>query len=312
MQDDLKEALGSLKPKDKAPHSVSVLSRWIAEAENQIGDGRSGRLSWLVASVVVTAKLQQVVDDLGEPLFLLKGGSLLQHRLGLAARPTKDLDGLVRDDIGKYISLLDEKMREGWGAIGFSRSEVTEIRVPGKIVNPRQFEMSLSLKGRTWRKIVVELSPDEGKAGEHIEEFPSPTLSGFGLPTPNELAGLAMSYQLAQKVHAASAPHNPPEYVNYRARDVVDIILIKDLAASSGNPSSEDMRVAIEDIFSAREAEARKAKRIPHVLPATIIAYPHWVSDYDSAAHAVGLDMGMDEAVEMANDWIAEVISLSK
>ena len=71
MQGDLKETLGSLKPKNKAPHSVSVLSRWIAEAENQIDDGCSGRLSWLVASVVVTAKLQQVVDDLGEPLFSL-------------------------------------------------------------------------------------------------------------------------------------------------------------------------------------------------------------------------------------------------
>ena len=129
MKNTINEALASLKPRDKDPHSVSVLARWIAEAENQMEGGRSGRLSWLVASVVATAKLQQVVDELGKPLFLLKGGSLLQHRLGLASRPTKDLDGLVRAEISEFIGLLDEKMRERWGAVGFSRSEVSVIEI---------------------------------------------------------------------------------------------------------------------------------------------------------------------------------------
>ena len=307
MENNLNEALASLKPRGKDPHSVSVLSRWIAEAENQIGEGRSGRLSWIVASVVATAKLQQVVDSLGKPLFLLKGGALLQHRLGLVARPTKDLDGLVRDDVGEFMRLLDENMRENWGAISFSRSEVAEIRVPGKSVNPRQFEMTLSLKGRTWRKVTVEISPDEGMAGSHIEGFPSPSLSGFGLPTPDEIAGLAMCYQVAQKIHAASAPHNPPEYVNKRARDLVDIMLIKNLSATTGSPATEEVRSAVLDVFSVRAVEAEAAGRIPQMLPATITAYPHWSTDYKAAADAVGLGLSLDEAVAEANKWLSTI-----
>ncbi len=56
MKNTINEAIASLKPRDKDPHSVSVLARWIAEAGNQMEGGRSGRLSWLVASVVATAK----------------------------------------------------------------------------------------------------------------------------------------------------------------------------------------------------------------------------------------------------------------
>jgi hypothetical protein len=36
-----------------------------------------------------------------------------------------------------------------------------------------------------------------------------------------------MRYQIAQKVHASTDPHNPPEFVNDRARDVVDLLLLR-------------------------------------------------------------------------------------
>ena len=54
------------------------------------------RLSWLVASTVVVAALQRAVDDTGTPLFLLKGGTYLQHRLHRQGRATKDVDGIAR------------------------------------------------------------------------------------------------------------------------------------------------------------------------------------------------------------------------
>lgn len=77
---NLVAALGGLRPKDKQPNFARVLNAWIAQVERRLGsDG--GRLGWLVASTIATAALQQAVDELGEPLFLLKGGTLLQHRL---------------------------------------------------------------------------------------------------------------------------------------------------------------------------------------------------------------------------------------
>lgn len=58
---NLSEAVGSLRPKDKAPNSARVLNTWIAQVERQL-ESDGGRLGWLVASTVVAAALQQAVD----------------------------------------------------------------------------------------------------------------------------------------------------------------------------------------------------------------------------------------------------------
>jgi hypothetical protein len=105
----LSAALAQLPPKAKAPNSVRVLDVWIAQAEAKLGATR-GRLGWLVASTVVAAALQQAVDEHGDPLWLLKGGTLLQHRLP-GARATTDLDGLARGGIDEFTTALDVVLR---------------------------------------------------------------------------------------------------------------------------------------------------------------------------------------------------------
>lgn len=306
----LQEGLDAMRPRGKEPRSVSVLDLWIARAEADMGVGRTGRLAWLVASTVVAAKLQQVVDGGGASRFSLKGGTLLQHRLGLATRATKDLDGIVRGDIEEFFASMDVALREPWGAIDFKRSEVEEIRVPSRIINPRRFTVTLMLRGRSWRNVLVEISPDEGNAGSSQESFRAPSLEGLGLPTPDHLVGMAMSYQLAQKIHGATDLHDPERgYRNDRPRDVVDIILIKGLSEETGSPSLESARVAIEDIFAARADEARALDRLVRTWPAKVTAYPHWKVAFDAAAEEVGLGMGMgmDDAVALVNDWLAAI-----
>lgn len=92
--------LKTLKPKTKQPVSTKILNTWITQAEGQLGDeARGGRLGWLIASSVAIAAVQRAVDVDGRQLFLLKGGTLLQHRLNVTARTTKDVDGLIRGDI---------------------------------------------------------------------------------------------------------------------------------------------------------------------------------------------------------------------
>lgn len=70
----LADLLRTLKPKDRQPVSAAVLNNWIFQAESKLD-----------------------VDD--RQVFLLKGGTLLQHRLTSTARATKDVDGLVRADL---------------------------------------------------------------------------------------------------------------------------------------------------------------------------------------------------------------------
>lgn len=125
----------SLSPKKKSQTARAPWEKWIAQAESKMEGVRAGRLAWLVASTVATAKLQRVVDEFENPRFVLKGGTLLQHRLGLESRATKDLDGIVRGDIDDFLAGLDARMGEDWGSISFSRSEVETIDVPVKSVN---------------------------------------------------------------------------------------------------------------------------------------------------------------------------------
>lgn len=84
-------------PKTEEPASTKVLNTWIAQAAGKLGDeARGGRLGWLIASSVAIAAVQRAIDTEGRHLFLLEGGTLLQHRLNATARTTKDVDGLIR------------------------------------------------------------------------------------------------------------------------------------------------------------------------------------------------------------------------
>src|SRR5659263_262809 len=108
--DGLVRPLSQLKPKGQQPKSVAILNQWIAHAERSLGvPAAGGRMGWLVASTVVIAALQQAVDHTGTPSFLLKGGTMLQHRLGLTARATSDIDGLIRGDIARVVVESDDE-----------------------------------------------------------------------------------------------------------------------------------------------------------------------------------------------------------
>jgi hypothetical protein len=300
---NLAAALGGLRPKDKQPNSARVLNAWIMQAERQLGsDG--GRLGWLVATTIVTAALQQAVDELGEPLFLLKGGTLLQHRLPGTTRSTTDLDGLIRGGIDTYLETLDEVLQRPWGACQLRRGPVEIIDVPNRLIKPRRFDAVVLLGGVTWRRIQVEVSPDEGSAGSTGEHVPAPSLAAFGLPTPDRLTGLAMRYQIALKIHAASDPHDPPAHENDRARDVVDLLLLRELVSTQAMPTLPGIKDAVLDIFDARARDAAALGLPSRTWPTLLTAHPHWRVSFARATASVGLDIGLDDAVDQVNTWI--------
>ena len=86
------DRMAHLPERGKEPTSTRVLDGWVNQAQQKLGMD-AGRLGWLIASTVVVAALQRAVDESGRSLFLLKGGTYLQHRMSWAGRPTKDVDG---------------------------------------------------------------------------------------------------------------------------------------------------------------------------------------------------------------------------
>jgi len=232
---------------------------------------------------------------------------LLQHKLPGQTRTTTDLDGMVTGDLDEYLDVLDSIMNSQWGPLTFTREPVEAIRVPYKVIKPRRFDVVVKINGVTWRRIQVEVSPEEGSAGEAWETVAPPSLAGFGLPTPDHLVCLQMRYQIAQKVHASTEPHNPPDYVNDRAHDVVDLILIRRMAENTGEPSLASIHDALVDIFDARAQEAIQLGRHPRCWPVQLVAYPHWKDSFERAASQAGLAMNLDEAVAVINEWLDEI-----
>lgn len=308
----LARTLHEQKEKKSQPASASILNKWITLAESRLGEEvGGGRLGWLIASSVAVAAAQRAVDQDGQQLFLLKGGTLLLHRLDVPARTTKDIDGLIRGDIDDFIAILDGVFQEPWGPFNLRRGVVQVIDVPTRLLKPRRFDVYLELRGTTWRRVQFEISPDEAGIGgesEHIGPLP---LAGFGLPNVDGLVGLALRHQIAQKFHAVSDPHNPPEMVNDRPRDVVDLILLKDLVTATGHPTASAVAQASRAVFAARAEDAMALGLEPRHWPVKVIPHKHWKESYSRAAKDVGFEKALEDAVTEINDWIAELSSQS-
>jgi hypothetical protein len=240
---------------------------------------------------VTVAVLQRAVDDSGKPLFLLKGGTYLQYRLPSGSRATKDVDGLVRGDLEAFLSALDGVLAEDWGSVALQRTASEVIDVPGKVVKPRRFYLKLLIRGEVWRRVKVEVSPDEGGAGGVHEELAPATLHHFGLPTPDPLIGIGVRYQVAQKLHACTDPHDPPASLNDRARDVPDLLMLRQLTVDEGIPTLLDLRGACESVFAARAAEAAQLGHEPRGWPPHVAAHAGWEIAPLSAAE-MGVERG--------------------
>ena len=300
------QRLDHLPDRGKEPNSARTLDAWIIQAQERVGVDH-GRLGWLVASTVVVAALQRAVDESDAPRFLLKGGTYLQHRLDWAGRSTKDVDGIVRGDIDGFLDALDRSLREPWGPLRLSRTETEVIQTPTRVLRPRRFDVKVSLRGVVWRSVKVEISPDEAGIGDHPFVFATPSLSHFGLPSPDALVGIALRFQIAQKLHACTDPHDPPHAVNDRPRDLVDLLLLRDLLASDTATTDADLRAAGQAVFDTRAAEAQQLGLVARHWPPAVQSHPHWPDDYARAAGDAGLTVTLDDAIAELNDWIGKL-----
>ena len=300
------QRLDHLPDRGKEPNSARTLDAWIIQAQERVGIDH-GRLGWLIASTVVVAALQRAVDESDAPRFLLKGGTYLQHRLDWAGRSTKDVDGIVRGDIDGFLDALDRSLREPWGPLRLSRTETEVIQTPTRVLRPRRFDVKVSLRGVVWRSVKVEISPDEAGIGDHPFVFATPSLSHFGLPSPDALVGIALRFQIAQKLHACTDPHDPPHAVNDRPRDLVDLLLLRDLLASDTATTDADLRAAGQAVFDTRAAEAQQLGLVARHWPPAVQSHPHWPDDYARAAGDAGLTVTLDDAIAELNDWIGKL-----
>jgi hypothetical protein len=282
--------------------SARLLDQWVRDAE-AITKGAGKRIGWMLASTVVIAALQRALASDQQPLFLVKGGLYLELRLGLKARTTKDVDTLFRGGAEEFERAVDEVLTEPWGPFTFERTKLERVTKAPRLIKPYRFDVKLIVRGKTWRRIQVEVSFPEGRVGSTTAPVPAPDVGFFGVKSPDEIVGIVMDYQVAQKSHAATDPDDPPDMINDRVRDVIDLVLIKE-NLYSGNSIPPTLKAACVDVFNARAEEARATGATPRYWPTTFVANTAWERAYPELAKSVGMTYTLEEAINIAQGWI--------
>lgn len=144
----------------RLPGNVNHLQRLISADVATRGMSPARLQRWLNA-MIVTAVLDRIRDENGEPIFLLKGGLALELRLRLRARATNDYDAAFRGRTEEVVDHLDEALARPWNGFDLAR-DVPKIIPNTKAVRLR---LRLSYKGRSWGSVQLEMAPVEGKMG---------------------------------------------------------------------------------------------------------------------------------------------------
>ena len=229
------------------------------------------------------------------PEGVIKGGGALKLRFGdKATRYTRDLDAACSLSKDSFISGLEESLKKGW--CGFTGRLVPrkQARIPGLppeyVMKP--LDVKLDYLGRPWQTIPLELGHNEigaaDKADLQLSADIPPYFEALGFPAPNAVRLMTLEYQVSQKLHAVSSPHNE------RPRDLVDLQIILD----NGAIDLRKTHAICVRLFAYRKQQT---------WPPTIAIQERWGSLYLTAKENLPVLPTVEEAIAWANDLIARI-----
>lgn len=275
--------------RSKPPHNVPVLQRWLTESERSTGIAVARQHRW-VSYMVLAGMLEAAAE--GEPEFLIKGGVAMELRFDVAARATHDLDLAYRTTTkGPMLDRLDRALATEYQGFTARRGEATRVRGTQTV----RCDVKIDYRGRPWATIQVEVAPAEGGLGTEHDRLPAKPLNHLGLSGPGHIPAVSVRWQLAQKLHACTeTPVDGRD--NDRFRDVIDIILLRDLIPESDYPR---VRAACKEIFTLRQL---------HPWPPTLRPPGGWASRYRALAAEIRFPIeDLDTAVRTVNELVARI-----
>jgi Nucleotidyl transferase AbiEii toxin, Type IV TA system len=255
-----------------------------------------GRLQRHVAVLVVTQLAAALVDQQGAPMLLVKGGSSVELRCGIAdSRTSRDLDTVTRQDIGAVHDGLADAGELGWEGFTAVFTPPEEIEIPGLAVKPRRFTAKLSYRGKPFASVPIEVSVVEAGNVEQFDALTSDALGLVGVTANVTVPCMTLPWQIAQKLHAVTAALPQPK-INDRAHDLVDLQLLEALTAGT---DLGDTHRACLTVFEARAQ---------HRWPPKVDALSHWPAIYARALE--GLDhLDLAHTVEAAGQRVQQFVS---
>ena len=227
------------------------------------------RVMHLVRVGVVCAMLDGVRhEDDGGHLFIVKGGTAMQLRLGIQARATTDLDVVFRGRVNEWLDRFDSAWADNsWNGFTIARkAEPVQIDVAAVGYRPWRVPLQIRYEGRDFGSLAFEAAIDETSAGHHELIKPKGIeLSAFDCEPPRYVPCLDIPYQIAQKIHACT--ELIPEG-NDRVRDLVDIWLLEQRLDTN---NLTEVRAATIETFRRRQQ---------HEWPPQVVQSRSWARDY--------------------------------
>lgn len=252
-----------------------------------------GRARRLLAVVIIG----QVLADTG--VGVVKGATNLEVRVGTArTRVSSDLDTVRRVSLAAFRDRLAASLRDGWGGFTGVVADRGPIPTPAPAAyKPHRLRVRLSYRGGNFTSLVVEVSPDEVDALLDDDAVASDEAADWcqalGLPTPQAIPTLPLAHQIAQKLHACTAP-DTDDWTNDRVHDLVDLqIAIERYPADDG-----DIKAATIRLFASRNG---------HPWPPTVTTRDGWADRYPQQAAGLDVITDLNAAITWTNDFIARI-----
>jgi len=268
-----------------APNSKANLDKAILRfAGNPL---RGNEVRNLMANAIVAQMIGEGV---------VKGGTGLKFRYGEAmSRVTMDLDTAWRTGLDDFLKGLRTRLAAGWN--GFS-GEVKILRQASPKGIPFDYVMQpcdvkLNYLGRPWYTVQLEVGHNEIGDADVFDEVQVPQVlvdlfEFIALPCPSPIRAMRLEFQVAQKIHGASAPGSK------RAHDLIDLQLIV-------NKAKIDLEMTAGlclQLFKYRKV---------HDWPPRIEKGADWDKAYDEQKSGLPVLSTVDEAIGWVNELIETI-----
>lgn len=276
-----------MKKPAKTPANRTVLAKYVDAYAREHGTDVA-RVRRLISFMALSGALQEAALADGEPKFVLKGGVTLELRFRDRARATKDLDVILNADEGDLLDEIESALATSYEGFGFRRKG-EEHRMPNGAM---RIKVQVEYRGREWGTVEMDVAHREGETEvEFLEGID--LIHDFGIRGPEEIRSLSLRHHVAQKIHGATQP--PPEgRVNERFRDVVDLLLMREIVTDYGA-----LREACEEVF---------VRRATHDWPPAFAPPDTWRDAFARMAREIELPItNLDDAIREVRSFVAQI-----